>query len=197
MKRSMPVSTHLIASFCAVMAIAFFVTGCDGLKPCACCSDKVCAEQYKCSDCPSGCVGCDDVDENIEVKAITVDTAEGTTMARHKADSGLEWEVLQEGTGETPEIGKTVVVHYTGWLDANGEPGKQFDSSVDRGQKFSFRIGVGMVIAGWDEGVMDMKVGEKRRLFISADLGYGSHGAGNVIPPDAKLIFDVELFEVA
>ena len=99
--------------------------------------------------------------------------------------------------GSSPQKGKTVNVHYTGWLSENGEPGKKFDSSVDRGQKFSFRIGLGQVIQGWDEGVMLMKVGEKRRLFIPSKLAYGVHGAGGVIPPDADLIFDVELFDVA
>jgi len=124
-------------------------------------------------------------------------TSMTTSAAKLKSDSGLEWEVLQEGSGTTPETGKTVTVHYTGWLNEAGEPGKKFDSSVDRGQKFSFRIGVGMVIAGWDEGVMGMKIGEKRRLYLPADLGYGSRGAGASIPPNSALIFDVELFEIA
>ncbi len=118
-------------------------------------------------------------------------------MAREKSASGLEWEILQEGSGKSPQAGNTVTVHYTGWLNNGGQPGQKFDSSVDRGQKFSFRIGVGMVIAGWDEGVMGMKVGEKRRLYIPSDLAYGPYGAGNVIPPHAALIFDVELFNVA
>jgi FKBP-type peptidyl-prolyl cis-trans isomerase len=88
------------------------------------------------------------------------------------------------------------MVHYTGWLDNNGQPGTKFDSSIDRGQPFTFIIGVGQVIKGWDEGVMTMKVGEKRRLFIPASLGYGSRGAGQIIPPHASLIFDVELLKV-
>ena len=124
-------------------------------------------------------------------------TAMSKSATKLKSDSGLEWEVLQEGSGTTPETGKTVTVHYTGWLNEGGEPGKKFDSSVDRNQKFKFRIGVGMVIAGWDEGVMGMKIGEKRRLYLPADLGYGSRGAGASIPPNAALIFDVELFEIA
>lgn len=117
--------------------------------------------------------------------------------AREKSASGLEWGIVQAGSGVNPRAGNTVTVHYTGWLNENGQPGKKFDSSVDRGQTFSFRIGVGMVIAGWDEGVMGMKVGEKRRLYIPSDLAYGPYGAGNVIPPHAALIFDVELFDVA
>ena len=88
------------------------------------------------------------------------------------------------------------MVHYTGWLNVNGEPAGKFDSSVDRGQPFTFVIGVGYVIKGWDEGVMSMKVGEKRRLFIPSQLGYGSRGAGAAIPPFADLIFDVELLEI-
>ena len=99
---------------------------------------------------------------------------------------------LLEGT--LPK-GQQVTVHYTGWLDADGQPGTKFDSSVDRGQPFSFVIGVGQVIKGWDEGVLEMKVGEKRRLFIPSDLGYGPYGAGSSIPPNAALIFDVELLK--
>jgi len=112
-------------------------------------------------------------------------------------DTGLEYEILKEGSGTTPEPGQEVTVHYTGWLDNNGEPGAKFDSSVDRGTPFSFDIGTGMVIEGWDEGVMSMKLGEKRRIIIPAELGYGSRGAGNVIPPNSKLIFDVELLKIS
>ncbi len=118
------------------------------------------------------------------------------TMTRQKTDSGLQYEVIQAGSGESPQTGKQVTVHYSGWLDNNGEPGTKFDSSVDRGQPFTFVIGVGQVIKGWDEGVMAMNVGEKRRLYIPADLGYGAYGAGSVIPPHASLIFDVELLKI-
>jgi len=111
-------------------------------------------------------------------------------------ESGLKYEILQEGTGKSPETGQVVSVHYTGWLEENGEPGKKFDSSLDRGQPLRFNVGTGQVIQGWDEGVLDMQVGEKRRLIIPSELGYGSRGAGNVIPPNANLIFDVELLEV-
>ena len=103
--------------------------------------------------------------------------------------SGLRYVDEVVGTGEAVAAGKTVTVHYTGWL----ENGKQFDSSVDRGQPFSFHLGVGQVIKGWDEGVQGMKVGGKRKLTIPANLGYGARGAGGVIPPHATLIFDVEL----
>jgi peptidylprolyl isomerase len=118
-------------------------------------------------------------------------------MTRTRTASGLEYEILKEGSGAAPSVGKMVTVHYTGWLNNNDEPGKKFDSSVDRGKPFDFQIGVGYVIKGWDEGVMNMKVGEKRRLYIPAALGYGARGAGASIPPHANLIFDVELLQVS
>lgn len=107
-------------------------------------------------------------------------------------DSGLTYLDVVVGNGAAPVAGKQVKVHYTGTL----ENGTKFDSSVDRKQPFSFIIGVGQVIKGWDEGVMSMKVGGKRKLVIPANLGYGARGAGGVIPPNATLLFDVELLEV-
>ena len=106
--------------------------------------------------------------------------------------SGLKYVDQVVGTGDVAVAGKTASVHYTGWL----ENGKKFDSSVDRGQPFSFPLGSGRVIKGWDEGVQGMKVGGKRKLTIPSDLGYGSRGAGGVIPANATLIFDVELLGV-
>ncbi len=106
--------------------------------------------------------------------------------------SGLKYVDRVVGTGDGAVARKTVNVHYTGWL----ENGKKFDSSVDRGQPFSFPLGAGRVIKGWDEGVQGMEVGGKRKLTIPSDLGYGSRGAGGVIPPNATLIFDVELLGV-
>ena len=100
------------------------------------------------------------------------------------------------GTGATPKAGQPVVVHYTGWLYDNGKRGKKFDSSVDRGQPFEFPLGKGQVIPGWDEGVATMKVGGERTLIIPPSLGYGSNGAGGVIPPNATLLFDVKLLAV-
>jgi peptidylprolyl isomerase len=110
--------------------------------------------------------------------------------------SGLQIADGKVGTGATPKPGQTCVMHYTGWLYENGAKGKKFDSSVDRGEPFEFPIGQKRVIAGWDEGVASMKVGGKRTLIIPPALGYGSRGAGGVIPPNATLIFEVELLDV-
>lgn len=106
--------------------------------------------------------------------------------------SGLQYIDIQEGTGPSPVAGKIVVVHYTGTL----EDGKKFDSSVDRGEPFQFPIGKGVVIKGWDEGVMSMKVGGKRKLIIPAELGYGSRAIPGVIPANSTLHFDVELIAI-
>jgi FKBP-type peptidyl-prolyl cis-trans isomerase FkpA len=110
--------------------------------------------------------------------------------------SGLGIIDTKVGTGPSPKPGQTVVVHYTGWLYEGGKKGKKFDSSLDRGEPFEFPLGKGQVIAGWDEGVATMKVGGKRTLIIPPSLGYGASGAGGVIPPNATLIFDVELLKV-
>jgi peptidylprolyl isomerase len=113
--------------------------------------------------------------------------------------SGLKIIDSKVGTGPTPKSGQTCVMHYTGWLydeSAKDHKGKKFDSSVDRNEPFEFAIGRGNVIAGWDEGVATMKVGGKRTLIIPPQLGYGARGAGGVIPPNATLIFDVELLGV-
>ncbi|HTC19278.1 MAG TPA: FKBP-type peptidyl-prolyl cis-trans isomerase [bacterium] len=106
--------------------------------------------------------------------------------------SGLKYQILKVGHGAVATAGQMVTVHYTGWLT----DGTKFDSSVDRGQPFQFTLGAGQVIKGWDEGVAGMKVGEKRKLTIPSDLGYGDRGAGGTIPPNATLVFDVELLGV-
>lgn len=111
----------------------------------------------------------------------------------HTTPSGLSYEDIKIGDGATPKKGQTVTVHYTGWLQKNDQ---KFDSSVDRGEPFSFILGEGQVIPGWDEGVATMKVGGKRTLTIPADLAYGARGAPGAIPPNATLVFDVELLGV-
>jgi peptidylprolyl isomerase len=117
----------------------------------------------------------------------------GKTMT---TPTGLQITDIKVGTGATPKTGQTCVMHYTGWLYQNGAKGQKFDSSVDRGQPFEFPIGTRRVIAGWDEGVATMKVGGKRTLVIPPELGYGARGAAGVIPPNATLIFEVELLDV-
>jgi FKBP-type peptidyl-prolyl cis-trans isomerase len=110
--------------------------------------------------------------------------------------NGLKYTDTKTGDGATATPGNKVSVHYTGWLYNNGAKGAKFDSSVDRGQPFRFTLGAHQVIAGWDEGVAGMKVGGKRTLIIPPELGYGARGAGGVIPPNATLMFDVELLGV-
>lgn len=113
-----------------------------------------------------------------------------------KSPTGLQYEDVKVGTGAQPKTGQTCVMHYTGWLWENGAKGKKFDSSVDRGTPFEFPLGQGRVIKGWDEGVASMKVGGKRNLLIPPSLGYGARGAGAVIPPNATLLFEVELLGI-
>lgn len=113
-------------------------------------------------------------------------------MTEKITDSGLKYDDLVEGDGAVAAAGQQVSVHYSGWLT----DGSKFDSSIDRNQPFSFSLGRGMVIRGWDEGVAGMKVGGKRRLTIPPQLGYGAQGAGGVIPPHATLVFEVELLDV-
>ncbi len=113
-------------------------------------------------------------------------------MAEITTSSGLQYEDTREGTGPAAQSGQTVSVHYTGWLT----DGKKFDSSKDRNQPFEFPLGAGRVIKGWDEGVQGMKVGGSRKLTIPANLGYGARGAGGVIPPNATLVFEVDLLKI-
>ncbi len=132
-----------------------------------------------------GAADLEDPDVNSEAAAMD-ETALTTT------DTGLQYRDIVEGTGAMPQPGQRVTVHYTGTL----EDGTQFDSSRDRGRPFSFKVGVGQVIKGWDEGVGSMRVGGRRQLVIPSELGYGARGAGSVIPPNATLIFDVELLRI-
>jgi peptidylprolyl isomerase len=117
-------------------------------------------------------------------------------MAMTTTASGLQYEDTRAGTGEAAAAGRTCVMHYTGWLWLDGAKATKFDSSLDRGRPFSFGLGNGQVIKGWDEGVAGMKIGAQRTLLIPPDLGYGARGAGGVIPPNATLLFEVELLEV-
>lgn len=114
----------------------------------------------------------------------------------HTTPSGLQYEDTVTGSGAAARAGQSVTVHYTGWLFENGAAGRKFDSSKDRGQPFRFDLGAGTVIRGWDEGVQGMQVGGTRRLVIPPQLGYGARGAGGVIPPNATLLFEVELLAV-
>lgn len=128
-----------------------------------------------------------------EVKAVEEKKAAAPAPANSvKTPSGLAYIDLVPGTGPSPVAGKQVKVHYTGWL----ENGTKFDSSLDSKEPFIFTIGAGQVIPGWDEGVMSMKMGGKRKLIIPSNLGYGPAGAGGVIPPNATLIFEVELLDI-
>lgn len=123
----------------------------------------------------------------------TTESAPAAAPAKTYSDvTELKIEDLKVGTGTEAKAGNTVTVHYTGWLTN----GNKFDSSVDRGQPFPFKLGAGQVIQGWDKGVAGMKVGGKRRLMIPPQMGYGERGAGNVIPPNATLVFEVELLDV-
>ena len=126
--------------------------------------------------------------------ALTTPLTAGDAMTT--TASGLQIIDTLVGTGATPETGQTCVMHYTGWLYKDGAKGTKFDSSLDRGDPFEFSIGKRQVIGGWDEGVATMKVGGKRTLIIPPALGYGARGAGGAIPPNATLIFDVELLAV-
>jgi FKBP-type peptidyl-prolyl cis-trans isomerase len=121
---------------------------------------------------------------------------QGATGKMTELPGGLKYTDTVVGTGAEAKRGEKVTVHYTGWLYNNGEKGKKFDSSLDRNEPFSFNLGGGQVIPGWDQGVAGMKVGGKRTLIIPANLAYGARGAGGVIPPNATLMFDVELLKV-
>ena len=131
----------------------------------------------------------------VEEQAVTDESANDLEII--EVTPGLSAKILQRGYGRAAEVGDHVDVHYTGWLydeQAGDNRGDKFDSSVDRGQQFQFTLGAGQVIKGWDQGIAGMLIGEKRELTLSPEMGYGDRGAGNVIPPGATLVFEVELF---
>jgi peptidylprolyl isomerase len=140
--------------------------------------------------------GCQSATVSAPPPSATAPVQKERTTNMISTPSGLQYEDTVEGTGASPKTGQTCVMHYTGWLWENGAKGKKFDSSLDRGQPFEFPIGQGRVIKGWDEGVATMKIGGKRTLLIPPGLGYGARGAGGVIPPNATLLFEVELLGV-
>lgn len=154
-------------------------------------------------------VGCGEPAENssataepaVEVAMTTEDAAVSKDMqaVSFEITPGLSARILRAGDGQVAAAGDSVVVHYTGWLFDEGaadKRGNKFDSSVDRGERFQFPLGAGRVIQGWDQGVAGMAIGELRELTIAPEMGYGERGAGNVIPPGATLVFEVELFEL-
>jgi len=128
-----------------------------------------------------------------EVKIAAAPLKDMSDIEIKETGSGLKYQVIVSGTGAIPKQGQTVSVHYTGRL----EDGSTFDSSRDRNSPFSFKLGIGQVIKGWDEGLALMRVGETRTLIIPPELGYGARGAGGVIPPNATLTFDVELLKIS
>lgn len=130
----------------------------------------------------------------VDIPSLSAQTA--PKMTTTTTASGLQYIDTVVGTGAAPKTGQTCVMHYTGWLYNDGVKGKKFDSSVDRGDPFEFPLGQKRVIGGWDEGVASMKIGGKRTLIIPPALGYGARGAGGAIPPNATLMFDVELLGV-
>jgi len=137
--------------------------------------------------------------ENVEQVAEEVAVSEMEAIEAIEIAPGLTARILRAGDGQVAQAGDNVVVHYTGWLydeAAENNRGSKFDSSVDRGQHFQFPLGAGRVIKGWDHGVEGMAIGEVRELTIAPEMGYGDRGAGNVIPPGATLVFEVELFDL-
>ena len=143
--------------------------------------------------------GCSNQDASSDVSTVAADNKAVVQTQQSAGVTELQVTDVVKGEGATAAVGQDVVVHYTGWLYQPGEPdnkGKKFDSSLDRGQPFVFPLGGGRVIQGWDQGVAGMQVGGKRLLVIPPEMGYGASGAGGVIPPNATLIFEVDLLEI-
>lgn len=182
--REILISFAVLVAFCVVLLVAQF-TGGEGEAIAGNLAEPAPAtptEETQIAQTPAEAIA---EDETVVEETAT----EGTLVT---TDSGLQYEDIEEGTGAMPQKGQRVTVHYTGTL----EDGTKFDSSRDRNRPFSFTIGVGQVIKGWDEGVATMRVGGQRKLIIPPELGYGARGAGGVIPPNATLLFDVELLRI-
>lgn len=180
------ISLGLIITCGLLLVIAQFTTGKSSAV-----ADELTATQPRVTQTTSANLTVD------TTKLIAMNSSSGSEQAKGNnvvtTPSGLKYIEIKEGDGATPQRGQTVVVHYTGTL----EDGTKFDSSRDRNSPFSFKLGVGQVIKGWDEGLSTMKVGGRRELIIPSELGYGARGAGGVIPPNATLIFDVELLRIS
>lgn len=182
--REILISFGVVVACCAVLLVAQF-TGGDGEQ----------AVADSAANTPAAVTQTETLVAQNASDLMEDDAPEGDAMADENVvttDSGLQYVVIEEGDGAQPQAGQRVFVHYVGTL----EDGTKFDSSRDRGRPFDFTIGQGQVIRGWDEGVGMMKVGDRRKLIIPPDLGYGARGAGGVIPPNATLIFDVELLRI-
>lgn len=205
--REILISFGIVVACCAVLIIAQFTGGdseraiaeraanATSVPPAA--QTETLIAQGSASDLLTGTT----TTENATTENATTENTTGDAMAGENAaaeenivttDSGLQYVVITEGDGAAPQTGNRVFVHYVGTL----EDGTKFDSSRDRGRPFDFVLGQGQVIKGWDEGVGMMKVGDRRKLIIPPDLGYGARGAGGVIPPNATLVFDVELLRI-
>lgn len=177
-----------VLAFCCLVVVVAQLTGSPGEAIAAPSSDTPIPEVQLAQGTAADLLPADsDSDSTSDDSSVMADDASYTTT-----DSGLQYVDTVEGTGAMPQSGQRVTVHYTGTL----EDGTQFDSSRDRNRPFTFTIGVGQVIKGWDEGVSTMRVGGQRQLRIPAELGYGARGAGGVIPPNATLLFDVELLRI-